>query len=342
MPAEDEAATQSDDQALDDHVAPPDLLVAALYRFTDLGRGRAAHERLRPPILAFMRAHQVKGTLLLAQEGINGTVAGPVGGVAALIEFLESDPIFDGLLADLEPTFSRVAEQPFNRTKVRLKREIVTMGVQGIDPNHIVGTYVEPEDWNELIDRDDVLLVDTRNSYEYDVGTFHATDGRAAIDPQTGSFREFPDYVDAALDPVRHKKVAMFCTGGIRCEKATAYLKQRGFDEVFHLRGGILKYLETIPESESRWQGECFVFDDRVAVRNGLMPGSFVLCYGCRFPVHVSQQSDPRYQVGVSCPRCHSELSPERTTRLEERHRQVEIARACGDQHIGDVATTEL
>ena len=341
MPFEDNAATPSDDQTFDDHVAPSDLLVAALYRFADLGRGRSAQCLLQEPILAFMRTHKVKGTLLLAQEGINGTVAGPVGGVAALIEFLKSDPIFDGLLADLDPILSRVAEQPFNRTKVRLKREIVTMGVQGIDPNQIVGAYVEPEDWNELIDREDVLLLDTRNSYECEVGTFHANDRRAAINPQTSSFREFPEYADAALDPVRHKKVAMFCTGGIRCEKATAYLKQRGFEEVYHLRGGILKYLETIPEAESRWQGECFVFDDRVAVGNDLKPGSFVLCYGCRLPVHISQLSDPRYQVGVSCPRCHAELSPERTTRLEERHRQVEIARASGHQHIGDRAKAE-
>lgn len=341
MPAKDDAAIQSDDLAFDDHAASSDFLVAALYRFTDLGRGCAAHELLQQPILAFMRAHQVKGTLLLAQEGINGTVAGPVGGVAALIEFLKSDSMFNGLLADLDPTLSRVVEQPFNRTKVRLKREIVTMGVQGIDPNQIVGTYVEPEDWNELIDRDDVLLVDTRNKYEYEVGTFHATNSRAAIDPQTDSFREFPDFVDVALDPVQHKKVAMFCTGGIRCEKATAYLKQRGFDEVYHLRGGILKYLKAIPEAESRWQGECFVFDDRVAIGNDLKPGSFVLCYGCRMPVHVSQQSDPRYQSGVSCPRCHAELSSERMARLQERHRQVNIARASGNQHIGDEAITK-
>lgn len=338
MPLEDAAATQSDDQVFDDHVEPSDLLVAALYRFSDLGRGRAAHKPLREPILAFMRAHQVRGTLLLAQEGINGTVAGPVGGVTALIEFLKGDPIFEGLLAGLEPTFSRAATQPFNRTKVRLKREIVTMGLPGIDPNQIAGTYVEPEDWNELIDRDDVLLVDTRNTYEHEIGTFHANNNRAAIDPQTNSFREFPGYVNAELDAARHKKVAMFCTGGVRCEKATAYLKRRGFDEVFHLRGGVLKYLETIPEAESRWRGECFVFDDRVAVGNGLTPGSFSLCYGCRFPVHASQLSDPRYRAGVSCPRCHAGLSPERAIRLRERQRQVEIARASGNQHIGDSA----
>ncbi len=341
MPVEDNAPTQSDDQPYDDQVASSDLLVAALYRFADLGRGCAAHELLRQPLLTFMRDRQVKGTLLLAQEGINGTVAGPVDGVAALIEFLRSDSIFDGLLADLNPKYSRVAEQPFKRTKVRLKREIVTMGVEGIDPNQIVGTYVDPEDWNELIDRDDVLLVDTRNRYEYDVGTFHASNSRAAKDPQTSSFRQFPDYVDDALDPVRHKKVAMFCTGGIRCEKATAYLMQRGFEEVYHLRGGILKYLEEIPEAESRWQGECFVFDERVTVGNDLKPGSFVLCYGCRLPVHVSQKSDPRYQIGVSCPSCHAELSPERKVQLEERQRQVEIAQASGNQHIGDAASTE-
>lgn len=312
--------------------------MAALYRFADLGRGHAAQRPLREPILACMRMHNVKGTLILAHEGINGTVAGPAAGVHALIEFLRRDPIFDGLLADLDPTFSRATEQPFNRTKVRLKREIVTMGVQGIDPNQIVGTHVEPEDWNELIDRDDVLLLDTRNRYEYEVGTFHARGSRAAVDPETDSFREFPGYADAALDPSRHKKVAMFCTGGIRCEKATAYLKQRGFEEVYHLRGGILKYLSTIPEAESRWRGECFVFDDRVAIGNDLRPGTFDLCYGCHLPVHVSAHADPRYRVGVSCPRCHAELTPERAARLEERQRQVEIAQASGDQHIGDIA----
>ncbi|MHC4910949.1 MAG: oxygen-dependent tRNA uridine(34) hydroxylase TrhO, partial [Planctomycetota bacterium] len=336
------SAVPADDTTLppyDDHPAPPDLLVAALYRFADLGRGRGTHELLRQPILAFMREQHVRGTLLLSQEGINGTVAGSDSGVGALVEFLKDDPIFDGLLADLQPSFSRVATQPFKRTKVRLKREIVTMGVDGIDPTQHAGTYVEPQDWNALIDRDDVLLVDTRNRYEYDVGTFRAADGRAASDPQTSSFREFPAYVDAALDPARHKKVAMFCTGGIRCEKATAYLKQQGFEDVFHLRGGILEYLETIPEAESRWQGECFVFDDRVAVGHDLGVGSHVLCYGCRFPVSRSQQSDPRYQFGVSCPRCHAALSEDRRHRLEERHRQVEIAEARGEEHLGDRAT---
>lgn len=324
------------EQIIGDRESPSDVLVAALYRFADLGRGREAHELLRQPILDCMRAQRVKGTLLLAHEGINGTVAGPVGGVIALIEFLKNDSIFDGLLSDLNPTFSQAKEQPFNRTKVRLKPEIVTMGVPDIDPNRVVGTYVDPEDWNDLIDRDDVLLVDTRNGYEYELGTFHAENRRAALDPETSCFREFPGFVDAALDPDRHKKVAMFCTGGIRCEKATAYLKQRGFGEVYHLRGGILKYLEKIPESESRWKGECFVFDDRVAVGSDMKVGSFGLCYGCRMPVHISQLADPRCQAGVSCPRCHADLLPEQRARLKERQRQVEIARASGIRHIGD------
>ncbi len=337
MPRED-APTEPDHKTPDE---PTELLVAALYRFADLGRGNAAHETLREPILEFMRAHNIKGTLLLAQEGINGTIAGPASSVHALIDFLKTEPIFEGLLAALNPTFSRAAEQPFNRTKVRLKREIVTMGVDGIDPTQSVGTYVEPEDWNELIERDDVLLIDTRNSYEYEVGTFQATDDRAAINPKTSSFRDFPDYADTTLDPARHKTVAMFCTGGIRCEKATAYLKQRGFDEVYHLRGGILNYLQSIPEAESRWQGECFVFDERVAVGNDLRPGSHALCYACRMPINIAQQSDPRYRVGVSCPRCHAELSTERADRLEERNRQVEIAEASGRRHIGDAPEPE-
>jgi len=320
----------------DDTVEPGDLLVAALYRFVDLGRGRDAHEALREPILAFMRKNKVKGTLLLAQEGINGTIAGPMLGVQKLIKYLRYDPLFEGLLTELEPKYSRVGEQPFNRTKVRLKREIVTMGVEGIDPNHVVGTYVEPKDWNDLIDQDDVLLVDTRNRYEYDVGTFHTKGNRAAVDPKTDTFREFPSFVDAEMDPVKHKKVAMFCTGGIRCEKATAYLKQKGFDEVYHLKGGILKYLEEVPAEKSRWQGECFVFDDRVAVGNDLKPGSFVLCYACRLPVHVSQLSDPRYQVGVSCPHCYDQLIPERKAQFAERQKQIELAKARCEQHIGD------
>lgn len=334
MSAPYDETTRSDVQCCSG--GPGGVLIAALYRFVDLGRGYGAHEGMRGPILAFMRAHGVMGTLILAHEGINGTVAGPEAGTLALIEFLKGDPMFHGLLADLEPRLSRAPEQPFNRTKVRLKREIVTMGVEDIDPTRVVGTYVEPEEWNALIDRDDVLLIDTRNGYEYGIGTFESADERSAVDPGTGTFREFPAYVDAELDPQRHKKVAMFCTGGIRCEKATAYLKQRGFGEVYHLRGGILKYLERIPAEASRWRGECFVFDDRVAVGNGLKPGSFVLCYGCRMPVHVSQVSDPRYEEGVSCPACFDEVTPERRARLAERHRQVAIAEARGGRHIGD------
>ena len=303
--------------------------IAALYHFTRFDDPAA----LQAPLRDACEVGDVRGSLLIAAEGINGTIAGPRAGIDAVLAHIRALPG----CADLEWKESTAMDAPFARMKVRLKREIVTMGVRGVDPKEVVGAYVEPEDWNALIDRDDVLLVDTRNTYEYEVGTFHAEGGRAAVDPRTGSFREFPRFADAALDPVRHKKVAMFCTGGIRCEKATAYLKQRGFDEVFHLRGGILKYLEAIPEAESRWRGECFVFDDRVAVGNGLKPGSFDLCYGCRMPVHASAQSDPRYQVGVSCPRCHAELSPERAARLAERHRQVEIALASGDRHIGDI-----
>jgi len=231
------------------------VVVAALYHFAKF----PDFESFREPLLQLMLDHQVRGTLLLAAEGINGTIAGSRSGIDRVLRWLAEDSRFEAI----EVKESYVSENPFYRTKVKLKKEIVTMGVEDIDPTHIVGTYVESEDWNTLINDPEVLLLDTRNKYEVEIGTFEG-----AVNPETDSFREFPDYVEKNLDPSVHKKVAMFCTGGIRCEKSTAYLKQHGFEDVFHLKGGILKYLEDMPESESKWEGECFVFDNRVTVNH--------------------------------------------------------------------------
>jgi UPF0176 protein len=268
----------------------------------------------------------VKGTLLLASEGINGTIAGFREGIDEVIGWLEKDPRFSGL----EVKESYVTGNPFYRTKVKLKKEIVTMGVEGIDPNGIVGTYVEPGDWNALISDPDVLLLDTRNDYEVEIGTFEH-----AVNPDTETFREFPDYVSKALDPTKQKKVAMFCTGGIRCEKSTAYLKQQGFEEVFHLKGGILNYLEQVPEDDSMWQGECFVFDNRVTVNHQLEKGNYDQCHACRLPITENDKQHLNYQKGVSCHRCYGKHSDEQVKRYAARERQVSLAKQRGGTHIG-------
>ena len=287
------------------------VVVAALYRFVPL----PDYVDLRPAIQQQMDSLGVFGTLLLAPEGINGTVASSRIAMGAMLEYLRKD----SRLADLEVKESFCDRIPFKRSRVRLKREIVTMGVDGIDPNDSVGTYVDPKDWNDLIDDPEVTLIDTRNDYEVAIGTFEG-----AISPDTHSFREFPQFVDEKLDPSQHKKIAMFCTGGIRCEKSTALLKQRGFDQVFHLRGGILKYLEKVPESESRWNGDCFVFDKRVSVGHGLRVGEHVMCYGCGWPVTADQQQQPEFRRGVHCPNCVDELTEEQKTRFAERQRQID------------------
>ena len=298
------------------------IIVAALYQFAKLPD---CHE-LRSRVLEFCEANALKGTLLLAPEGINGTVAGSRTAIDTLLAFLRAD----ARLAHLEHKESVTDEMPFYRMKVRLKKEIVTLGVAGIDPNETVGTYVKPEDWNALISDPDVLVVDTRNDYECEIGSF-----RGAVDPQTATFRDFPAYVRAHLDPAKHKKVAMFCTGGIRCEKATTLLLQQGFENVYHLKGGILKYLEKIPAEQSLWQGECFVFDQRVAVGHGLSVGEHEQCRSCRHPISSEDRTSPKYQTGISCPRCHDTLSEEKRARAVERQRQVELALQRGTTHIG-------
>ncbi len=297
-------------------------VVCALYKFVEL----ADYASLRAPLLDLMEANDIRGTLLLAAEGINGTIAGPREGIDALLDFLKADGRFDGLSCKE----SYDDDQPFLRAKVKLKKEIVTMGVEGIDPKQIVGTYVKPEDWNSLISDPDVTVIDTRNEYEVQIGTF-----RGAINPHTETFREFPGYAQAALDPEKHKKVAMFCTGGIRCEKSTAYLKALGFDEVYHLEGGILKYLEKVPEEASLWEGECFVFDNRVTVDHSLERGHYDQCHACRMPIDENDKLSNAYVPGVSCPHCIDKYPEERRARFRERERQVRLARERGEAHIG-------
>ncbi len=287
------------------------IVVAALYRFVTLENYRD----LQQPILEQMRSAGVRGTLLLASEGINGTVAGDRMGIDRLLAFLREDPRIEGL--DVKE--SLCDEMPFKRSRVRLKKEIVTLGVEGIDPQRSVGTYVDPQQWNELISDPEVTLIDTRNDYEVAIGTF-----QGATNPRTRSFREFPEFAENNLDPEKHPKIAMFCTGGIRCEKSTSLLKQLGFAEVYHLRGGILKYLEEIDEDESLWEGECFVFDGRVAVGHGLRESDHVMCFGCGWPVTSEQQKQPEYVPGVQCPNCAASITEEQRRRFRERQRQYE------------------
>ncbi|MGB0760838.1 MAG: rhodanese-related sulfurtransferase, partial [Rubripirellula sp.] len=274
------------------------FVVAALYRFVQLDD----YEDLQKPIHDQMVEYGVCGSLLLASEGINGTVSGSREAIDQLLNYLRDDP----RLSSLEVKESFALEAPFKRTRVRLKKEIVTMGVDGINPNDSVGTYVDPKDWNKLISDPEVTVIDTRNDYEVAIGTFEG-----AINPETESFRQFPAFVDNELDPQKHRKVAMFCTGGIRCEKSTAFLRSKGFDEVYHLKGGILKYLEEVPEEDSKWKGDCFVFDKRVSVGHNLELGEHLMCYGCGWPVDPEQQHDPKFVRGVQCPHCADQITEE-------------------------------
>jgi UPF0176 protein len=302
----------------------PSYLTAALYKFVNL----PDHEALREPLLACCEAHDVKGTLLLASEGINGTIAGPEAGVRAVLAHLRADP----RLAALQHKEAWAHKPPFSRMKVRLKKEIVTLRVPGLDPNQTVGQYVKPQDWNALLADPDVLVIDTRNDYEVAIGTF-----KGAVNPDIKTFTQLPAWLDAqpALQGGKKPKVAMFCTGGIRCEKSTALMKMRGFDEVYHLEGGILKYLEEVPPEQSTWEGECFVFDERVSVGHGLQPGHHELCRSCRWPLSAEDKASPHYVRGVSCAHCHDQRSPEQKAHLAERQRQVELAEARGEVHVG-------
>jgi UPF0176 protein len=301
----------------------PQIRVAALYRFCRID----APEAMRKPLAAFCCGRGIKGTLLIAGEGINGTVAGPPAAIDELIAHLQAIPG----MAGLEAKFSRAPAMPFHRMKVRLKREIVTMGVDNIAPSSDAGAYVEPDAWNALIADPDTVVIDTRNDYEVALGAF-----RDAVDPGTTSFREFPDWVAKNRTALEGRKIAMYCTGGIRCEKATAYVRSLGLSEVYHLKGGILKYLETVPAGQSLWQGECFVFDERVSVTHGLHPGEAELCRACRRPLTVEDRASPKYRAGVSCGNCHDVRSDADRSRYAERQRQVQLAEARGAaRHIG-------
>ena len=306
------------------------FLTAALYKFVEL----PDHAALQAPLLAECESHGIKGTLLLAAEGINGTIAGLPGGVRAVLAYLRNDP----RLATLEHKESWANTMPFYRMKVRLKKEIVTLGVPDVHPALMAGQYVMPQDWNQLIEQPGVVLIDTRNDYEVSIGTF-----AGAVNPATASFSELPGWVDAQMQPGGKlaevdgikPKVAMFCTGGIRCEKSTAFLKSRGFGEVYHLQGGILKYLETVPEAQSRWQGQCFVFDERVSVGHGLVQGDLELCRSCRDPLTEAAKASPLYERGVSCPGCHARTTDEQKAGYRQRQKQVDLAESRKQSHIG-------
>ncbi|MGB7372524.1 rhodanese-related sulfurtransferase [Pontixanthobacter sp.] len=308
---------------------PTDILpfrVAALYQFTPFADPAAIQE----PLAELCEKSGIKGTLLLASEGINGTIAGGDAGVEAVLDHIRDLPGCNSI----EIKESRAPSMPFYRMKVRIKQEIVTMGQPDLDPVGDVGTYVAPHDWNALIDDPDVIVIDTRNDYEVAIGTF-----AGAIDPKTSSFRDFPAWFRARRSEFeadgRTPKIAMFCTGGIRCEKSTAFLKSEGLDEVYHLKGGILSYLEQVPEDESRWEGECFVFDERVSVTHGLKPGSYQLCRACRIPLTDADMASDLYQRGVTCPACHGERTAAQRARYAERQKQALLARQRGVGHIG-------
>ena len=301
------------------------FVVCALYKFVTLEN----FEELRQPLLDFMKSKGIKGTLLLAEEGINGTVSGSRPAIDELLTWLNADE----RIKPISHKESLDATQPFHRTKVKLKKEIVTMGVAGIDPRKTAGTYVQAKDWNALISDPEVTVIDTRNDYEIEIGTF-----KNALNPKTDSFREFPQYVTDNLNPEKNKKVAMFCTGGIRCEKSTAYLKEQGFDEVYHLQGGILKYLEDVPQEETLWEGDCFVFDNRVAVNHELQKSDYDQCYACRLPITMEDKLSKLFEPGVSCPKCHGSHSESQITRFREREKQVNLALLRNEAHVGEEA----
>ena len=299
------------------------LTVAALYKFAPMENLNDKRESL----LNICEKNEVLGTFLLAEEGINGTVAGKPQAIKSVIDCVRSWDEID----QLEIKFSKSSSRNFRRMKVRIKKEIVTMGMQHVDPLTQSGEYIEPADWNQFISQDEVMVIDTRNTYEVSMGKF-----KDAVNPNTDNFSEFPVWVDG-LSRIEDKtqKIAMYCTGGIRCEKATAYMKQVGFENVFHLRGGILKYLEEIPKDESMWEGECFVFDDRVSLRHGLEEGEYVLCYGCQQPVSSDDFLSPFYEEGVSCPECYGKLSDSQITNSRERQKQIKLAYSRGEKHMG-------
>ena len=308
------------------------IVVSAFYHFVTL----TDYTALQAPLEALCTQLGVKGSVLLAREGINGTLAGDRSAIANVLAWLRNDP----RLQNLEDKQSTHDAMPFYRLKIKLKKEIVSIGIPSIDPTALVGTYVEAKDWNALISQNDVLTVDTRNTYETRIGTF-----AGATDPNTQSFRDFPNWAKAHVDPKRHKKVAMFCTGGIRCEKATSLLLSQGVEEVFHLKGGILKYMQEVPAEKSLWRGECFVFDQRVALTHNLQQGHYDLCHGCRQPLHQNDKSQRDYSPGVACPKCAHTTTQEQKQRFTERQKQITLSKQRNQTHLGsaeEIAQTGL
>ena len=299
--------------------------VAALYKFQSI----ASPQEIQVLIRSSLKELNITGTILVGGEGLNGTISGSPDAIDKAITVLKS---IDGF-STLDVKYSTSSENPFIRLKVKLKKEIVTIGDMTVDPNKVVGEYIEPNDWNALIADEDTILIDTRNDYEYSIGTF-----KNSINPKTTKFRDFPDWVESAgftNDDKKSKKIAMFCTGGIRCEKASSFMKDNGFNDVYHLKGGILKYLENIPENESMWQGECFVFDDRVSVNHKLMPGIYDMCHGCRMPITDNDKLSHKYIKGVACPKCFDTTSEEQKSRYKSRQKQVELSNSRNERHIG-------
>jgi UPF0176 protein len=303
------------------------FLTIAFYQFVSLEN----IDQLQAFILKFCQKNSIKGTILLASEGINGTISGDEKKIQKFIEFIKEDSFFKDNFKNLEHKESWASENPFYRMKVRLKKEIVALGVDGISPTKKVGRYVNPEDWNKLINDPNTIVIDTRNNYEVDIGTF-----KNSINPETETFREFPSYIDENLNNNETKKVAMFCTGGIRCEKATSLMLEKGFKDVYHLKGGILKYLENIPKEESLWEGECFVFDQRVALTHGLDEGQYDQCYACRHPLSPEELESNQYTKGISCPYCFNKLSDKKKAGVTERQKQIMLSKSKGINHIGD------
>ena len=299
--------------------------VAALYKFQSI----ASSQEIQVLIRSSLKELNITGTILVGGEGLNGTISGSPDAIDKAITVLKS---IDGF-STLDVKYSTSSENPFIRLKVKLKKEIVTIGDMTVDPNKVVGEYIEPNDWNALIADEDTILIDTRNDYEYSIGTF-----KNSINPKTTKFRDFPDWVESAgftNDDKKSKKIAMFCTGGIRCEKASSFMKDNGFNDVYHLKGGILKYLENIPENESMWQGECFVFDDRVSVNHKLMPGTYDMCHGCRMLITDNDKLSHKYIKGVACPKCFDTTSEEQKSRYKSRQKQVELSNSRNERHIG-------
>jgi len=299
--------------------------VAALYKFQSISNPKEIQSLIRDSLNKL----NITGTILVGFEGLNGTISGEPQNITNAITFLKSINGF----SSLDIKYSSSKKNPFIRLKVKLKKEIVTIGDENVNPNKVVGEYVDPNNWNDLISHEDTIVIDTRNNYEYSIGTF-----KNSINPKTTKFRDFPEWVESNgftdIDK-KSKKVAMFCTGGIRCEKASSFMKDKGFEDVYHLKGGILKYLESIPEDESMWQGECFVFDDRVSVNHQLMPGSYDMCHGCRMPITDNDKASVKYIKGVACPQCFDTTTEEQKSRYKSRQKQVELSKSRNERHIG-------